>query len=790
MLQHFSLIALRSFARFKSTFIINVIGLSTGLACTLFIYLWVQDELAVDAFHENGDRLYQVMTNHNNSDGIVTMDATPDPLAETLALEVPEVEYAAAATPSFWFGDFVLEEGENKIKARGEFAGNDFLKMFTIPVERGNPASLLTDPNSVVISQSLAERIFKSQDVVGRTLTWRLVSLSNEVTITGVFRDLPASSSERFDFLLSFEYWKQLVQSQENWSNFNASAYILLKEGVDGKALNVKIRDYIKSKDPNTNVTLLLQPYADKYLHGKYVNGQASGGRIEYVRLFSIIAGFILLIACINFMNLSTARASRRMKEIGIKKAFGVSRASLAMQYLTESIFISMFCLVVAVVMVELSLPVLNEVTGKSLLFHWTPVAIATLVSIAAITGILAGSYPALFLSGFSPGDVLKGRMPVAAGEAWARKGLVVFQFSLTIILISSVLVIHQQIGYIQSRNIGFDKDHVIHFQKEGAIAEKLDAFLGELRRHPDVAEASSISQNIIDVQAFTGDVVWPGKDAGQAVKFAVLTVHEDLIETLGMKVTQGRSFSRDFQDNSSRLMFNEAAIRLMGLREPVGQRITFWGEECEVIGVVGDFHFQSLHETVKPVVFVLASQPLDLHHVMVRLKAGSEASAIEGVRSIYQQFNPGYSFDYQFLDQDFQRQYSSETRVGSLSTYFAGMAVAISCLGLFGLVTFTAERRRKEIGLRKALGSSSLNIVLLLTRDFTRIVIAAIAVGVPISYLVAREWLKTFAFAIELEWWYFLVAGLSALVIAWLTVGAQALKAASTKPAEVLRAE
>jgi putative ABC transport system permease protein len=789
MLRHFILISLRSFLRFRTTFLINLIGLTGGLTCSLLIYLWVQDELAVDAYHANGYRIYQVMTNHHNADGIVTMDATPDPLAETLAKEMPEIEYAAAYTPSEWFGDFVIEKGDNKVKATGAFASNDYLKVFTLPILRGNGDQLLKDPNSIIISRSLARKLFDSEDVVGKTIRWRLVSLTNEVTITGVSDDAPGQTTQKFDFILSFEFWKNMLGSQDTWNNFNASAFILVRDGVDIAALGDKIHGFLKTKDANVTTTLLLQPFSRKYLHGTYVNGVPSGGRIEYVRLFSIIAIFILVIACINFMNLSTARASTRLKEVGVKKAFGVARTSLAMQYLTESTAMAVVCLMLSLVVVQISLPIFSLLTDKHLSLTWTSNTAWMILGMTALTGLMAGSYPALLLSGFSPATILKGRMGGSAGEQWARKGLVIFQFTLTIILIASVLVVYKQIEYIQGRHIGFDKEHVIRFQKEGTVATNFHAFLEGVRAIPEVEQASAISQNVLDVAAFTSDISWPGRDATQEIKFSSLIVEPGLIETLGMEMASGRSFSRDFNDSTA-VLFNEAAIHAMGMTDPIGNSVTMWGQKREIVGVVKDFHFQSMHESIKPVVFALATQPLDLHHVMVRLSAGNETAAIQKIGSLYSEFNPGYSFDYSFLDHDFQRQYSAETKVASLSRYFAFIAILISCLGLFGLAAFTAERRVKEFGIRKVLGSSDLSLALLLSRDFTRVVLISVVLGIPVSYLLTQEWLRSFAYAIQLEWWYFVVAGLSALLISWLTVGSQALKAARSNIVESLRTE
>ena len=789
MFKHNFLIIFRNFVRSKSTFFINLVGLSTGLACALLIYLWVNDELHVDKFNKNDSRLYQVMENAHLSDRVITQPYTPDLLAETMVEEMPEVKYAAGVTPSSWFG-FTLSVNETNLKEVGQFADKDFFKMFSFNLIQGNANQVLKDKDAIVISEELAKKLFNTtENVIGKTISWQLLNYKEQAVISGIFKGVPENSTMQFQFVLTYDAWKDIskkVGRTINWDNHGPCTYVTLKEGTNINDFNKKIAGYLKSKNKNSNTTLFARHYSDGYLFNKYDNGVQAGGRIEYVKLFSIIALFLILIACINFMNLSTAKASGRLKEVGIKKTIGAGRKSLIIQYMSESVIISLISLAFALVLVELLLPQFNNITDKHLSLN--PGIILPFLGIALITGIVSGSYPALYLSSFSPITMLKGKLNRLTGELWIRKGLVVFQFSLSILFIVAVLVIYKQIDFIQSKNIGYNKDNIIYFDKEGKVAENQDAFLKELKTVPGVIYASSTSTNLMGSFGTTDGVRWEGKNPEEDIRFEDVNCNYDLIETLGVELKEGRSFSREYGSDSSKIIFNEAAINVMGLKNPVGKTVRLWGEEREIIGVVKNFNFESLHESVKPLFFII--QPDRTIKIMVKIKAGDERETINNVRKFYSSFNPGFVFDYKFLDKDYQALYVSEERVSALSKYFAGLAILISCLGLLGLATFTAQKRRKEIGIRKVLGSSEFGIIYLLSVDFTKLIFASLIIALPVSYYLTKNWLESFAYRIDLSPWYFVIAGLITLIIAWLTVGIQAVKAAAANPVKSLRYE
>jgi putative ABC transport system permease protein len=574
----------------------------------------------------------------------------------------------------------------------------------------------------------------------------------------------------------------------KQWGNNGPSAFLSLKPGTNPSDFNEKISGYIATKDSTSNVTLAIQKYSDRYLHGKYEAGKLVGGRIEYVRLFSIIAVFILLIACINFMNLSTARASRKGKEVGIKKAIGAARSVLIFQYINESFLITLVAVLLACLGVWILMPAFNVVTDKKIVFTLLDGELITWLAVVLVfTALIAGSYPALYLSGFKPAEVLKGMVKGSIGELWARKGLVVVQFFLSVVLIVSVLVIYQQIVFVQNTDLGYKKDHLIQFPIEGKVRSNLETFLTEVRRQPGVVNAATLGHGLLGRNSNTSGLEWEGKNPDDRILFENMGVSQEAIETLGIEVLEGRTFAAP--SDTLKIIFNEASIEVMNLENPVGRKIRLWQEyDMEIIGVVKNFNFQSLHEKVNPSFFWL--RPDNTWNVMVRLEGGREREALDALGQLYTSFNPGFSFEYKFQDAEYARQYASEQRVAKLSGYFATMAILISCLGLFGLAAFTAERRLKEIGIRKALGSSVTSVVLLLSRDFTQMVIVSIVLGLPVAYWMLSQWLTRFAFRIPLELWYFVAAGLIALVIAWLTVASQALKAARVNPVDCLRTE
>jgi len=785
VLKHYLLLIYRNIVRNKSYFFINLTGLTAGLVCTMLIYLWVRDEMRMDKFHEKDSRLFQVMEFQNYADEIMTTTSTPGLLAETLKEEIPDVEYAATTT---WVNPYTLSIKDHNVKAKGYHVGPDYFNIFSYVLLEGHPDKVLQDKLSIVISRDLARRLFGSEDnAVGKAVEFQH---EKSFLVSGVFEDTPTNSSYQFDFVLNFESLKEEEEWLRNWGSNGPSTYVILREGSDAVAVSEKIKDVVKARNEQSNVTLFLKPFSERYLFGRYENGKQAGGRIEYVQLFSIIAIFILIIACINFMNLSTARASRKAKEVGIKKSLGAQRQSLVIQFLSESLVTAFLALILGFSIVWLFLPQFNIITGKRITISGNDVELLAWFSgITIFTGIIAGSYPALYLSGFKPAAVLKGEVRGSLGELWARKGLVVFQFFLSVILIVSVLVIYKQIDFVQSRNLGYNKEHLIQIPVEGKVKENVNTFLQEVKKIPGVVSASSSGHSMLGRNNNTSGLEWEGKNPEDIILFENMSVNYGLIETMGIELTEGRTFSEEHSTDTSKIIFNEAAIRIMNMKDPIGKTVKLWEEyNFEIIGVVKDFHFQSMHDVVNPLFFTLS--PDNTWNVALRMEAGREKETLVALNDFYASYNPGFSFEYKFQDQEYAKMYAAEQTVATLSAYFASMAVLISCLGLFGLATFTAERRLKEIGIRKALGSSSTSIVMLLSGDFTKMVLLSVFIGIPVSYWLLSKWLERFAFHIELSSWYFIAAGIIALVIAWVTVAWQAIKAASVNPVKCLRTE
>lgn len=799
MLRHNLLLIYRNFKRFKSTFFINLIGLSSGLACALLIYLWVNDEWHVNRGHANDARLYQVLQNFVDSREIVTGSGTQGILAKALAEEMPEVEYAASVVPAEWFTEkgVVTYEG-NSLKAGGQFVSSDYFKLFDCPYVVGEKKNLFADKASIAISEDLAVQLFQSpENALGKIVTWDRDQFTQPFHISGVFKN-PANASGKFDMLLNYSLFFDTRTGLDSWNNSDPSTFVLLREGADPVAFQQKIAGFIQQKDKTSKNTLVIQRNADRYLHGRFENGVSVGGRIEYVQLFSVIAIAILVIACINFMNLSTAKASRRVKEIGIKKAVGAARRTLVLQYLGESMFMTFLSLAVAILVVDLLLPQFNIVTGKHLILELDTNLILGMTGITFVTGLLSGSYPALYLSGFKPATVLKGKLNTSVGELWVRKGLVIFQFAVSIILIVTVVVVYKQIDYVQSKNLGYDREHIVHFEilvknpgdpaffdEGGRMERTVETFLTRVRALPTITSAANFYHDVVGAHGGMGGVDWEPGEEDSKKEFSNLEIGFDFIETLGIQMAEGRSYSRSLTGERKKIVLNEAAINMMGLKEPVGKTIKVFGEEREIIGVTKNFHFESLFEEMKPCLLQLETRP---GNIMVKIKPGKEAETLARLQALYQDQNPGLAFDYKFLDDDYQALYASELRVSKLARYFAGLAIIISCLGLFGLAAFTAERRQKEIGIRKILGASEFGIIYLLSGDFTKIVLAAIVMAVPISYVMTHNWLSGFAYKIDLEWYYFAGASVAAMFIAWLTVASQAIRASKVNATQCLK--
>ncbi|MEQ8547693.1 MAG: FtsX-like permease family protein [Cyclobacteriaceae bacterium] len=777
-------ILLRNFLRHRTSSLINVIGLTTGLACALFIYLWVLDEFETDKFHENDARLYRVMEFQTYSNQTFATNSTPGVLAESLKNDFPEIQYAATTT---WISKSLLAHENIYFKEEGFFVGEDFFNIFTYPLLAGNADQVLQSKKSICISRSVAEKFFGSVDeAVGKQIRYED---ERDFIVSGVFENISPKSTSQFDFVLSFEVFKDDNEWVTDWGNNGPNTFIIIAENTSPAEITSKISDYVRRKSVNSNVDLFLKSYSEQYLYGKYTNGKPDGGRIDYVKLFSVIAIFILIIACINFMNLSTARASKRAHEIGVKKALGADRNTLIRQFIGEALLISGLSMALAIFIVLLLLPQFNIITEKSIVFYFdTQLAAMSSVTVF-FTGIIAGSYPALYLTKFSPVAVLKGDIKSSSGEIWARKGLVIFQFTITIILLIGVFVIYQQMQYAYSKNLGYDRENVIFFNQDGSIQENSEAFLNELRKIPGVVYASSSSHSMTGQMNNTSGIEWRDKSPESNILFENFAVGFDFQRTMGFELATGRWFDKTFGSDSTKIVMNETAVKVMGFtaENAIGENIKLWQEyDLEIIGVLKDFHFQSIHSKVDPAMFRLS----ETSNIATRIQSGDQVSTINAIKSLYESFNPGFIFDYNFLDQSYQKLYSSEKRIATLSSYFAGFAILISCLGLFGLASFTAERRLKEIGIRKVLGASTSQIVLMLSNDFTRLIIISIFIALPISYYFMGQWLDNFAYKIELSLWTFVTAALVSLMIAWLTVSFQALKAANINPAKCLKDE
>jgi putative ABC transport system permease protein len=791
MLRHNLLIAYRNLKRHKVSFFINLVGLSTGLACTFLICLWVSDEWGFDKFHTKDSQLFQVMESSKENGNIIIHDNTQGLLASSMQKDLPEVESATPLMSLEKYNMFLpMRWGRKAVKSTGLFAGKDFFSTFSFPLIRGNAQQVLSDKNSIVISGKLAASLFGSVDnAIGKQVEWELLGQKKQSLVTGVFDKLPDNNSLKFDFALTYELLlSDIVPNFQKWGNEGPVTYLVIKKGTDIDKFNTKIAGFVKKYDQGSIYSLFVRPYSSAYLYGKYENGVQAGGRIGYVKLFSIIALFILLIACINFMNLSTAKAAERLKEVGIKKTMGSTRKALIFQFLSEAVCMALLSLFLGCLIVVALLPMFNEVTGKHLDLNFSPKIISVGLGIAILTGLLSGSYPAFYLSGFNPVSVLKGKLKNSLGEILARKGLVVFQFVVSLVLIVSVIIVYRQVAYIQSKNLGYDKDNILYFDKEGAIGQNLEAFLTGLKNIPGVKNASAIQQNIVqDLNgSSTYGIDWPGKTDKDVINFTVQAVDYNMIETLGLRFKEGRSFSPDFGSDDTKLIFNEEAIKEMGLKHPIGTAVSMWGKKMSIGGVVKDFHVTSLHEPIAPLVF--RYNPDNTMLIMAKIEAGKEKETIDRIGAFYKTFNPGYVFEYKFLDEAYQAQYVSERRVSVLSRYFAGLAILISCLGLFGLAAFNAAMRTKEIGIRKILGASAGNVMVMLSKDFIKLVAIAIVIAFPLAWWATNAWLNTFIYHIHPGAGEFIIAGVSIIVFALLTVSYQSVRTAMSNPVESLR--
>jgi putative ABC transport system permease protein len=788
MFRNYFTIAWRNMIKDRQFTFLNVFGLSAGLACTLLIWFWVSDERSVDKSFEKGDQIYQLMEYRSAAGQSPVSDESSGMLSEVLKTKMPEIEYAAALAPHEWFQKFTLTSGEKNIKAYGQYADRDYFNIFSFRLLDGKKDQVLKDKNSIAISDELAMKLFgTTQNLIGKPIHFQH---TKDFFVSGVFEKPNAHSSQQFDFVLTWEYMKEVYPWVTSWNNTGPHNFVLLKKGTDIHAFNKRIAHIVAENAKDSTRTAIAMPFSDNYLLYTFSHGSQVGGKIVYVKLFSIIALFILAIACINFMNLSTAKASRRLKEVGIKKVLGAGRKQLVFQFLSESIIYAALAMILALGIAWLLLPAFNQLTGKEISLHLNATLIGTLAAITLCTGLLSGSYPAIYLSGFQPISILKGKLQTSVAELFSRRGLVVFQFTLSALLIISVLVVYRQIHFIQNTNPGYNKENIVRFNAEGKVLAAEDVFVVELKKIPGVINASYTWHEMIGRNYGDYGLSWDGKDPNEQVYMEGFGGGYGFIETMGMHMAAGRPFSKNFGDEFSKIILNEAAVKLMKLKNPVGTTIRYNNQPRQVIGVVKDFHFESLHETVKPCFITLDGPGNIWHKVMVKINGENQDATVSAIEKLYASYNPGFPFEYGFLDEAYQKQYLTESRVSILSRYFAGLAILISCLGLFGLATFTAQKRQKEIGIRKVVGASVNSIVMMLSKDFLKLVLLAVIIAFPLAGWLMTQWLQGFAYRTNIGIEVFVITGASVVLITLLTISVQAIRAALANPVKSLKAE
>lgn len=780
-------LAFRNIAKNKVFTLINLSGLAIGMSAFMLIILWIQYELSYNGFHKDKDRIAAIMTNQTLAgSGTSTFPAVPSLLAPALIKDLPVIE---TATTTSWGDRRQLTYGDKSFMEYGLYVSPEFLTLFTFPLVAGNPEGQLAEPNTILITETLAKKYFKDTDPIGQLIT---IEQRTPYKVTGVLKDVPPNATLTFDFLMPVkDYIQWAMIGREQWDINNMRSYIKLKKGVNSEEAENSIKNFVQRyTDKQPNSELMLFYLEDWYLKMDFKNGKyAGGGKITYVRFFGAICFIILLLACINFMNLSTAKATQRAREVGVRKTIGAHHGSLIRQFLTESLLLASLAGLLACFLLTLAIPGFNSLLRKHIHIDYTsPSQVLTFAGIILFTGLMAGLYPAFVLSSFSPIQALKnkGILP-SLGAVGLRKTLVVTQFVASIILIIGTITVFRQIQFIQNKNLGYDKEQLIWFANN-LPADKNNLAMQEFLKVPGVQHTAMASMTFTMANHRGSEVTWPGKIPGQEIFFSFIASSHDIIQTMGLQMAEGRSFSTDIQSDTGTFILNEEAVRSMGLKNPVGQTLETKGGRGTIVGVVKDFHFESLHQAIAPVIITCRPDWTWLYYV--KTDGADPKQTLAGLEKVYKDMAPGAVFEYNFQDKEYDRLYRSEQQMGVLVNWFSFLALFISSLGLLGLSIFTVERKTKEIGIRKVLGAHWTQIVQLLSREFLVLVILAAFIAIPLGYLLMNSWLDGYAFRVNLEWWVFVLAGAVALIITLFTVSLQAIRAASVNPVSSLRSE
>lgn len=786
MIKNYIKIAWRNLLKNKGYSILNITGLAIGMAAAMLILSWVQNERSFDLFHHKKDQLFLVGNRANWGDKLQVWFYTPKPLGPAAKAEFPEIAHYSRYSDN----SFLFSVGDKKLKGQGVFVDSAFLSMFDFPLLEGDKEHILKTPTEIVISQSLAKRLFGKEEALGKTLKIDSVDV---VTVSGVLADMPGNT--RFtdaEFLLPWKYMEKIGYSDDYWSNNSVQTYVELNPGISKEAMDRKIKDITKRHNgPEEDTEVLLHALPDWWLRSKFENGKIVGGRIDMVNLFTLIAVFILVIACINFMNISTARSEKRAKEVGIRKVAGAYRVSLIGQFLSESILIATISGIIALLITWLALPSFGNLISRRLAVDFGHFQFwLNAVGFILITGLLAGSFPAFFLSSFQPVKVLKGTFKQAKATFSLRKILVVVQFTIAIILIISTLAVHKQIQYAKDRENGYDKNNVVYISEEGEVAKNSKLIKNELLQEGVAVSVTRSSSPITESWSNSNGFWWQGKAPNDKTLIDRMCADEHIVKTAGLRLVAGRDMDlTQYPTDSTAILLNESAVRLMGFKDPIGQLIKDNGIEWHVVGVVADFISRSPYEPVEPAVIEGAKGWFNIMHIKFN-PALSTATALAKTEAIFKRYNPNYPFAYNFVDKAYAAKFKESEQTGTMAALFAFLTIFISCLGLFGLAAYMAENRTKEIGVRKVLGASVFSITRLLSKEFAWLVIISCLVAFPIAYWAMDKFLEAYTYRISLGWGLFIIAGLGALILALLTVSSQAIKAAIANPIDSLRDE
>jgi len=791
MILNFIKITFRNLWKNRSYSALNIFGLAIGIACAGLIFLWVEDELSFDQQLSKRDRLYFLPTNQTNEGKVGTFNSTPGPLAPAIAREIPGIEKTCRLRPA----QSLFTVGDKAIYERGSWADSTVFEMFDLSFEEGSARTAFADLSNVVITDKVARQFFVDGQAVGK-----MIKLDNgkEYRVSGVIRDMPENSTWRFDWIASYQrnYNDHKAEGwMDSWGTNFANSFVLLSPGADAARIGKRLYSFIQSKDKGAGARPWLFSANDWHLRDRFVDGKIAGGRIEYVRMFVVIAWIILLIGSINFMNLATARSDKRAKEVGVRKVMGAERRGLIGQFIGEAFVMALLSVVVGVLLISLVMPLFSLLIGKPLQMGlMKPLHIGALAAITLICGFVAGSYPALYLSAFNPAFVLKGIRARAGGVAFIRKGLVVTQFTIAVALIISTIIIYRQIEHIRGRDLGYNQNHLIVSGAQGEIAKHFNRIRQDLINTGVVENAGLNSFNTLSIGNNGSGAKWEGKDPNVDPLISFRTVTPGFLATAGMHLAEGRDFRADKPEaDSMHILVTESFAKMMGKGSAIGQRV-WWDNSppLTVVGVVKDFVFGDIYGKAEPVMFFCSSNDNgDARFLYVRIKQDVPTeAAVDKVKDVLKKDNPAYPVDYRFVSDDFNAIFRSEQLMGQLSRLFAVLAILISCLGLFGLSAYMAERRVKEIGIRKVLGASVTGLTGLLSKEFLQLVGLSALISFPLAWWAMEQWLRQFAYRIGVEWWIFAVAGLAALIIALMTVSFQALRAAMTNPARSLRSE